>query len=146
MDNLRYLNFGPQSCEGDLDSDTDSIAAAIDQTPATPTKQRPNPSDDRTPRSSHCTSVLTTPRPRPRSGRGPHPSPLLDRSSHDGEKDAVVGCTLSFLLRVPELASLASPQALFRRQHHPVGWPCLFSPGASYGARLELAISFESAG
>ncbi len=108
MDNLRYLNFGPQSCEGDLDSDTDLIAAAIDQTPATPTKQRPNPSDDRTPRSSHCTSVLTTPRPRPRSGRGPHPSPLLDRSSHDGEKDAVVGCTLSFLLRVPELASLAS--------------------------------------
>jgi len=108
MDNLRYLNYHPQPCEDDLDpdSDGDSIAAAIDQTPATPTKRKATPGDERTPRASR-TSALITPRPTPRPR--PHPASRPGRSSeHGDDQETVVGCTLSFLLRVPELASLAS--------------------------------------
>ena len=119
MDNLRYLNYHPRPREDDLDSDSDggSIAVAIDQTPATPTKRRPTIGDERTPRASRCTSALITPRrtPRPR----PHPASRPDRGSeHGDDQEAVVGCTLSFLLRVPELASLASRvvQAEVRRR------------------------------
>jgi len=115
MDNLRYLNFSPQSCESDVDSDTDSIAAAIDNTPATPTKKRPPTSGDEcTPRLSRHATNLTTPRPRPR----PAPAPRLHPDGHDDDKDAVIGCTLSFLLRVPELVTLASRvvQAEVRRR------------------------------
>jgi hypothetical protein len=108
MDNLRYLKFGPQPREDDGDSDTDSIAAAIDKTPATPTKKRPAPDDDddNTPRLSRRTSALVTPRARlpPR----PRPPSRPDHSEQSDEKDTVVGCTLSFLLRVPELATLAT--------------------------------------
>ncbi|KAI0303920.1 hypothetical protein BC826DRAFT_200777 [Russula brevipes] len=108
MDNLCYLKFGPQPREDDGDSDTDSIAAAIDKTPVTPTKKRPAPDadDDNTPRLSRRTSALATPRARlpPR----PRPPSRPDHGEQSDEKDAVVGCTLSFLLRVPELATLAS--------------------------------------
>ncbi|KAH9965767.1 hypothetical protein BC827DRAFT_765887 [Russula dissimulans] len=105
MDNLRYLNFGLQSHESDLDSDTDSITAALDNTPATPTKKRPPTSgDERTPRLSRHASNLTTPRPRPR----PAPASRLHPDRHKDDKDAMIGCTLSFLLRVPELITLAS--------------------------------------
>ena len=112
MDNLRYLNFRPRPCEDDFDpdSDGDSIAAAIHQTPATPTKRRRILSDERTPRASSRTSALVTPRPAPR----PRPHLTSSRPDHrsgehgDEREAAVVGCTLSFLLRVPELASLAS--------------------------------------
>lgn len=109
MDNLSYLNFRPRPCEDDLDSDSDadSIAVAVDQTPATPTKRRPNLGDERTPRASRCAGALITPRPTPHPR--PHPASRPDRSSeHSNDQEAVVGCTLSFLLRVPELASLAS--------------------------------------
>jgi hypothetical protein len=121
MDNLCYLNSRPQPREDDLDSDSDgdSIAAAADQMPATPTKRRSNLGDERTPRASNCTNALITPRPTPR----PHlrPASRPDRSSSNGpsnDQEAVVGCTLSFLLRVPELASLASRvvQAEVRRR------------------------------
>jgi hypothetical protein len=105
MDNLRYLNFGPRPCESDLeDSDTDSIAAAIGKTPATPTRKRPASGDESTPRLSRRASALNTPRPRPR----PHSASRLDRSRHGDDDDGlVVGCTLSFLLRIPELYNLA---------------------------------------
>ena len=108
MDNLRYLNFVPRSRESDLeeDSDADSIAAAIGQTPRTPTKKRPAaPGDERTPRLlSRSGSALITPRPL----RRPHSASHLDRTGHgDDGKDVVVGCTLSFLLRIPELSNLA---------------------------------------
>jgi hypothetical protein len=102
MDNLRYLNFSPRSCESDLDSDTDSIAAAIDQTPGTPTKQRPTPHNERTPHLLRRTSALSTPRP-----RSHNPASHVEHSAHHDEKEAVIGCTLSFLLRVPDLATLA---------------------------------------
>ncbi|KAI0254872.1 hypothetical protein BJV78DRAFT_1183480 [Lactifluus subvellereus] len=101
MDNLHYLNSSPHSCESDLDSDTDSIAAAIDQTPGTPTKRKLTPCNERTPRVSRRTSGLSTPRPRS------HPASCAEHSGHRDEKQAVIGCTLSFLLRVPELATLA---------------------------------------
>ena len=103
MDNLQYLNFSSHSSESDLDSDTDSIAAAIDQTPGTPTKRRPTPGpgNESTPRVSRRTSGLSTPRPQP------HPASRVEPSGHRDEKEAVIGCTLSFLLRVPELATLA---------------------------------------
>ena len=112
MDNLCYLNSRPQPCEDDLDSDSDgdSIAAAADQMPATPTKRRSSLGDERTPRASRCTHALTliTPRPTPRPR--PRPASRPDRGSSEPSNDqgAVVGCTISFLLRVPELASLAS--------------------------------------
>jgi hypothetical protein len=112
MDNLRYLNFGPRPCESDLDSDTDSIAEAIDQTPATPTKQRPTTDNKPTPRLSRRTSTLATPRPHPR----PHPGRLA-RSGHSDENETVVGCTLSFLLRVPELVALASRVVQAKARH-----------------------------
>ena len=121
MDNLCYLNFNPQPCEDDLDSDCDSIAAAADQMPATPTKRRSSLGDERTPRASRCTNqALITPRPTPRPR--PHPASRPDRSSSsepsNDQEAVVVGCTLSFLLRVPELASLASRvvQAEVRRR------------------------------
>jgi hypothetical protein len=107
MDNLRYLNFSPKPSESDLeeDSDTDSIAAAIDKTPMTPTKERsaPAPGDERTPRLSRYVSVLLPPRPRPRPGSASH----LDHSEHVVNNEYVLGCTLSFLLRVLELSNLA---------------------------------------
>lgn len=107
MDNLRHLSFVPRTlCESDFeeDSDTDSIAVAIDKTPMTPTKKKPAPDDERTPRLSHRASALATPRPRPA-----HSVSRLDHSGHDGGNNdsVVVGCTLSFLLRVPELTNLA---------------------------------------
>lgn len=107
MDNLRHLSFVPRTlCESDFeeDSDTDSIAVAIDKTPMTPTKKKPAPDDERTPRLSHRSSALATPRPRPA-----HSVSRLDHSGHDGGNNdsVVVGCTLSFLLRVPELTNLA---------------------------------------
>ncbi len=104
MDNLRYLNFGPNPSESDLeDSDTDSIDAAIDNAPMTPTKKKLYLSDELTPRLSHSTSALLTPRPRPNPGSASR----LDRSGYDDDDRTVVGCTLSFLLRVPELSNLA---------------------------------------
>jgi hypothetical protein len=108
MDNLHYLNFSPRPC--DLDSDTDSIAEAIDRAPATPTKQKPTSDDERTPRISRLNrnGALITPRPCPRPNSHPHRASRLDRSGYSDETEAVVGCTLSFLLRVPELAALAS--------------------------------------
>ncbi|KAF8505928.1 hypothetical protein F5888DRAFT_1603980 [Russula emetica] len=120
MDNLRYLNFNPRPSESDLeeDSDVDSIAAAIDKTPMTPTKKRSAPGDEYTPRLSRRASALLTPRPRPR----PRPSSAsrLDSGGHDNDDDneAVMGCTLSFLLRVPELSNLARRvvQAEMRRR------------------------------
>jgi hypothetical protein len=106
MDNLRYLNFARRPpCESDLeeDSDTDSIAGAIDKTPITPTKKKPTPGDDPTPRLSRRASALMTPRARP-----PHSASRLNHSGHgDDDNEVMVGCTLSFLLRVPELANLA---------------------------------------
>lgn len=100
MDNLRYLRFGPRPCESDLeDSDADSIAAAIDETPTTPTKKKVASGDERTPRLSRRASTLLTPRP--------HSASRLDRSGHGDDDGVVVGCTLSFLLRVPELSNLA---------------------------------------
>jgi hypothetical protein len=102
MDNLRYLNFGPRPRESDLeDSDTDSIAAAIDNTPTTPTKKRAAPADERTPRLLRRASALTTPRPRP------HSASRLDRSGHGDDDGVVVECTLLFLLCVPGLSNLA---------------------------------------
>jgi hypothetical protein len=106
MDNLHYLNFSPRPSESDLDSETDSIAEAIVQTPVTPTKQRPTPDDERTPRLSRRNGALIAPHLRPHLRS--HPASRLDRRGHSDESEAVVGCTLSFLLRVPELASLAS--------------------------------------
>lgn len=104
MDNLRYLNFGPRPSESDLeeDSDVDSIAAAIDKTPMTPTKKRSvPPGDECTTRLSRRASALLTPRPRPGSAS------RLDRDGHGDDNEDVMGCTLSFLLRVPELSNLA---------------------------------------
>jgi hypothetical protein len=114
MDNLHYLNFS-RSCESDSDSDTDSIAEAIDQTPATPTKQRPTPDDEHTPRLSRRNGALITPRRRhhPR----PNPASRLDRRGHSDENEVVVGCTLSFLLRVPELVFLASRVVQVEARH-----------------------------
>ena len=94
MDNLRYLNFDPQSCESDSDSDT---------TPKTPTKKSPMRFGERTPRTprrQRRADALCTPR------QTSHP---VSRVKHDDycEGQATVGCTLSFLLRVPELATLA---------------------------------------
>lgn len=100
MDNLRNIKFRPQSCEDDSDSDTNSIAVAIDKTPSTPTKKRLAAGDDHTPRLSGRSNALLTPCHRPPS--------RLDRSGHSNDKEAMVGCTLSFLRRVPELATLAS--------------------------------------
>ena len=98
MDNLRFLNFIPHPSESDLDSDTDSIAAAIDQTPETPTKQKPTRRNSRI----LCqTSDLSTPRPRS------HVGSRIEHTVHRDETEAVIGCTLSFLLRVPELSTLA---------------------------------------
>ncbi|KAI9467180.1 hypothetical protein BJY52DRAFT_1348990 [Lactarius psammicola] len=99
MDNLRYLNFDPQSCGSDSDSDT--TAAVMEQTPKTPTKQSPTTFDERTPRLRRRADAPCTPRPLSR-----HPSRVEGTSFRD-EGRAVVGCTLSFLLRVPELATLA---------------------------------------
>jgi hypothetical protein len=90
MDNLCYLNFDSQSCGSDSDSDT--AAAVIERTP---TKQSPAIFGDRTPRLQRHADALCTPRP---------PSHPVERPN---EGRAVVGCTLSFLLRVPELAVLA---------------------------------------
>ena len=120
MDNLRHLNFGPRPSESDLeeeeDSDMDSIAAAVDKTPMTPTKKRsaPAPGDERTPRLSRGASVLRTPRPRP----GPSSASVLGRGEHGDDNEAGMGCTLSFLLRVPELSNLARRvvQAEMRRR------------------------------
>jgi hypothetical protein len=113
MDNLRYLNFVPRSRDSDLeeDSDADSIAAAVDQMPRTPTKKRrAAPGDERTPRllsRRDSASALMTPRPSPR----PHSASRRDRDGRGDDDDddgsIVFGCTLSFLLRVPELANLA---------------------------------------
>jgi len=114
MDNLHYLNFS-RPCESDLDSDTDSIAEAIDQTPATPIKLRPTPDDERTPRLSRRNGALVTPHRRPH--RRPNPALRLDRRGHGDENEAVVGCTLSFLLRVPELASLATRVVQVEARH-----------------------------
>ncbi|KAI9513232.1 hypothetical protein F5148DRAFT_1157141 [Russula earlei] len=102
MDNLRYLNVGPKPCEDDLTSDPDSIATAIDKAPATPTKKRRTSDDERTPRLPCRASNLTTPRARA------CPTLHLPGRERRDEKEAVIGCTLSFLLRVPELATLAS--------------------------------------
>jgi hypothetical protein len=113
MDNLHYLNFG-RPCERDLDSDTDSIAEAIDQTPATPTKQMPIPDDERTPRLSRRNGALISPHRRPSR---PNPALRLDRGGLTDKNDAMVGCTLSFLLRVPELASLASRVVQVEARH-----------------------------
>lgn len=117
MDNLRYLNFGPRPSETDLEEDSDdmdSIAAAIDKTPMTPTKKRSAPGDEYTPRLSCRASALLTPRPRPR----PSPASRLDRGGHGDDNEAAMGCTLSFLLRVPELSNLARRvvQAEMRRR------------------------------
>ena len=107
MDNLRYLNFGPRPSESDSEEDcddTDSIAAAIDKTPMTPTKKRSALGDECTPRlSRHASSTLLTPRPRPR----PSSASRHDLGGEDDDNEAVMGCTLSFLLRVPELSNLA---------------------------------------
>ena len=96
MDNLCYLNFDSQSCGSD--SESDITAAVIERTPKTPTKPSPTTFGDRTPRlqrhaDAHCT-------PRPRS----HPA---SRAERPDEGRDMVGCTLSFLLRVPELGVLA---------------------------------------
>jgi hypothetical protein len=117
MDNLRYLNFGPRPSESDLEEDSDdmdSIAVAIDKTPMTPTKKRSAPGDECTPRLSCRASALLTPRPRPR----PSPASRLDRDGHGDDNEAAMGCTLSFLLRVPELSNLARRvvQAEMRRR------------------------------
>ena len=119
MDNLRYLNFGPRPSESDLeeDSDVESIAAAIDKTPMTPTKKRSAPpGDECTPRLSRRASALLTPRPQPRPRPGPASRP--DRDAHGDDNEDVMGCTLSFLLRVPELSNLARRvvQAEMRRR------------------------------
>lgn len=117
MDNLRYLNFGPRPSESDLEEDSDdvdSVAEAIDKTPMTPTKKRPAPGDECTPRLSRRASFLLTPRPRPCPGSASRP----DRGGHGDDNEAVMGCTLSFLLRVPELSNLARRvvQAEMRRR------------------------------
>lgn len=119
MDNLRYLNFKPRPSESDLeeeeDSDVDSIAAAVDKTPMTPTKKKKStPGDECTPRLSRPASALLTPRPRPRTSS----ASLLDHGGHGDESEAAMGCTLSFLLRVPELSNLARRvvQAEMRRR------------------------------
>ncbi|KAH9179528.1 hypothetical protein EDB89DRAFT_1841481 [Lactarius sanguifluus] len=96
MDNLRYLNFDSQSCD-ESDSDSDTNAAVIEQTPKTPTKQSRTTFDERTPRLRRRADALCTPRPPSR----------VKRSGFCDEGRAVLGCTLSFLLRVPELAALA---------------------------------------
>jgi len=63
--------------------------------------------DERTPRASRCTDALTTPCPIPHPH--PHPASHPDCSSEHGDnKEAVVWCTLSLLLGIPKLASLAS--------------------------------------
>ena len=81
----------------------DPIAGAIDKTPMTPTKRRSAPGDESTPRLSRGASVLLTPRPRP----CPSSASCLDRGGHGDDNEAMMGCTLSFLLRVPELSNLA---------------------------------------
>ena len=121
MDNLRYLNFGPRPSESDWeeDSDADSIAAAIDETPMTPTKKKSAPGDECTPRLSRRAGALLTPRPpRPRPRPSPSSASRLDRDEHGDDNEAVMGCTLSFLLRVPELSNLARRvvQAEMRRR------------------------------
>ncbi|KAH9002276.1 hypothetical protein EDB86DRAFT_285297 [Lactarius hatsudake] len=98
MDNLRYLNFDSQSCD-ESDSDSDTNAAVIEQTPKTPTKQSPTTFNERTPRLRRRADALCTPRLPSR------PAPRVERPSFCDE--VVVGCTLSFLLRVRELAALA---------------------------------------
>ncbi|KAI0307009.1 hypothetical protein B0F90DRAFT_506900 [Multifurca ochricompacta] len=99
MDNLRHLNFGPQSHDSDLDSDVDSVASAI--TPETPTKGRSAPCHECTPRLSRRANNPYTPRPQS------HPASHAERYGYRDGKEAVIGCTLSFLIRVPELANLA---------------------------------------
>jgi hypothetical protein len=130
MDNLRYLSFGPRPSESDLeeDSDVDSIAAAIDKAPMTPTKKRSAPGDECTPRLSRRASVLLTPRPLPR----PSSASLLDRGGHGDDNEAVMGCTLSFLLRVPELSNLARRvvQAEMRRREKTRQSQAQAQPGA----------------
>jgi hypothetical protein len=124
MDNLRYLNFGSRPSESDLEEedsdDMDSIAAAIDKTPMTPTKKRSRSAlgDECTPRLSRHASALLTPRPRPRPRLCPSSASRLDRGGHGDDNEAVMGCTLSFLLRVPELSNLARRvvQAEMRRR------------------------------
>ena len=95
----------------------DSIAEAIDKTPMTPTKKRsaPAPGDECTPRLSRDAGTLFTPRPpRPRPSSASH----LDGGGHGDDNEAMIGCTLSFLLRVPELSNLARRvvQAEMRRR------------------------------
>jgi hypothetical protein len=99
MDNLRFLNFYAESCGSD--SDSDAPVAIIEQMPKTPTKKSPTTFDERTPRPQLHIDALCTPRPLS------HPASRKDRPSFCDEGQAVVGCTLSFLLRVPELAVLA---------------------------------------
>lgn len=94
MDNLRFLNFYAESCGSD--SDSDAPAAVIEQMPKTPIKQSPTGFGERTPRPQLHSDALCTPRP-----------PRKEHPSFCDEERAVVGCTLSFLLRVPELAVLA---------------------------------------
>ncbi|KAH9077010.1 hypothetical protein EDB83DRAFT_2514719 [Lactarius deliciosus] len=83
MDNLRYLNFDSQSCGSDSDSDTN--AAVIEQTPKTPTKQSPTTFDERTPRLRRRADALCTPRPPSR------PASRIERPGFCDEGQAVGG-------------------------------------------------------
>ena len=129
MDNLRYLNFDPQSYGSDSDSDT--TAPVIEQTPKTPTKQRPTTFDERTPRLQRHAETLCTPRP------PSHPASRVE--------PAVVGCTLSFLLRVPELAALARRvvEAEARRREKTRGLQSGAADPDPAGKRKGLASSTE---
>lgn len=102
MDNLRYLNFGSRSYESDSDSDV-TAAVVEQQTPKTPTTKQSSTSSfgERTPRLQRRTEAPCTPRP------PSHPTSRVERPGFCDEGRAVVGCGLSFLLRVPELATLA---------------------------------------
>ncbi|KAI0268088.1 hypothetical protein BC834DRAFT_867837 [Gloeopeniophorella convolvens] len=96
MDNLCLITASPTSETG---SDTESITETRGQTVKTPTK-RSYPFDDSTPRPSRSANVLLTPRPRYQA------SAPLERSDCRAE-NTLFGCTLSYLRRVPELATLA---------------------------------------
>jgi hypothetical protein len=136
MDNLRYLNFDTESCGSDSDSDT--TPAVIKQAPKTPTKQSLTTFDERTPRPRRLADALCTPR------ATSHPASRIERPGFCDEGRTVVGCTLSSLLRVPELAVLARRvvEAEARRREKTTRKPQTDPPDPA-GKRKGLASSTE---
>ena len=108
MDSLRYLNFDTESCGSGSDSDSDTTAALTKQAPKMPTKQSLTTFGERTPRPRRRADALCTPRA----------ASHTVRPGFCDEGRSVVGCTLSSLLRVPELAVLARRVVEARSEEH----------------------------